>query len=68
MPITFDVSTRRNVNAPSKPVIETLSTVGGEQFTIFSKNAGGPTDDLYTNMISAYYAADIYCETWLFGA
>ena len=57
---------REAVSIPPEPISESLFTVGGLRFTLFSKDAGG-SDDVYTNMVATYYGTDIYCETWLFG-
>jgi len=53
--------------APSGTNITSITTVGGQAFTIFGKNTAW-NSDLYSALVAPYYNEDIWVESWLNGA
>ena len=66
LPTMYSAVTTRLTLSPSTIVAKALTTRGGTDFTLLTKNANW-IGDIYSGFIAPYYKADVYTETWLNG-
>ena len=66
LPKLYVAATQRLTLGPAQVVAQKMTTVGGTQFTLFTKNARW-IGDIYSAVIADYYQSDVYVEAWTNG-